>query len=229
MRQPTRQAHYDAGEDQQRHSVTHAALGDLLAQPHDERAAGGQRQHRHQNKPDTRIDDEVATFLQANGDTKRLNGAEHNCQIAGPLGNLLASEFTFLLQLSQGLIHYRQQLQDDGRRDVGHDAQSENGQLAQLPATEQIHETQERAPVLLEELLQLVGIDAGRRDVPAKTIHGQQSQRKQNPLAQVDRKSTRLNSSHANISYAVFCLKKKNHNYENEPVRKAQKQMRGYR
>src|SRR3712207_7012736 len=26
-----------------------------------------------------------------------------------------------------------------------------------------------------------------------------------------DRKSTRLNSSHANISYAVFCLKKKKH------------------
>src|SRR3712207_6981024 len=28
-------------------------------------------------------------------------------------------------------------------------------------------------------------------------------------LAEQDRKSTRLNSSHANISYAVFCLKKK--------------------
>src|SRR3712207_7732945 len=28
----------------------------------------------------------------------------------------------------------------------------------------------------------------------------------------LDRKSTRLNSSHANISYAVFCLKKKKHN-----------------
>src|SRR3712207_8070915 len=27
--------------------------------------------------------------------------------------------------------------------------------------------------------------------------------------AEADRKSTRLNSSHANISYAVFCLKKK--------------------
>src|SRR6266513_3378635 len=27
-----------------------------------------------------------------------------------------------------------------------------------------------------------------------------------------DRKSTRLNSSHVSISYAVFCLKKKNHN-----------------
>src|SRR5438445_13344670 len=31
---------------------------------------------------------------------------------------------------------------------------------------------------------------------------------------QQDRKSTRLNSSHANISYAVFCLKKKNTEYE---------------
>src|SRR3712207_8347112 len=30
--------------------------------------------------------------------------------------------------------------------------------------------------------------------------------------ASVDRKSTRLNSSHANISYAVFCLKKKKKN-----------------
>src|SRR3712207_7655565 len=29
------------------------------------------------------------------------------------------------------------------------------------------------------------------------------------PRASIDRKSTRLNSSHANISYAVFCLKKK--------------------
>src|SRR3712207_7673592 len=35
--------------------------------------------------------------------------------------------------------------------------------------------------------------------------------RRQDRRAQgVDRKSTRLNSSHANISYAVFCLKKKN-------------------
>src|SRR3712207_7980412 len=32
------------------------------------------------------------------------------------------------------------------------------------------------------------------------------------PGAVLDRKSTRLNSSHANISYAVFCLKKKKSN-----------------
>src|SRR3712207_8988727 len=32
-------------------------------------------------------------------------------------------------------------------------------------------------------------------------------------IARQDRKSTRLNSSHANISYAVFCLKKKKTKY----------------
>src|SRR5438445_9676528 len=34
--------------------------------------------------------------------------------------------------------------------------------------------------------------------------------------ALLDRKSTRLNSSHANISYAVFCLKKKNKNKQHK-------------
>src|SRR3712207_7412223 len=41
------------------------------------------------------------------------------------------------------------------------------------------------------------------------------SLRNQIKRAEADRKSTRLNSSHANISYAVFCLKKKNNNTHN--------------
>src|SRR5438445_10103297 len=35
-------------------------------------------------------------------------------------------------------------------------------------------------------------------------------------IAMRDRKSTRLNSSHANISYAVFCLKKKKNHYADQ-------------
>src|SRR5260221_2887076 len=38
-------------------------------------------------------------------------------------------------------------------------------------------------------------------------------------LKQGDRKSTRLNSSHTVISYAVFCLKKKNKHYANRVLR----------
>src|SRR5690349_23414004 len=37
----------------------------------------------------------------------------------------------------------------------------------------------------------------------------------------VDRKSTRLNSSHVEISYAVFCLKKKNYSKNESLIRNA--------
>src|SRR6266581_3523171 len=39
-----------------------------------------------------------------------------------------------------------------------------------------------------------------------------------------DRKSTRLNSSHPSISYAVFCLKHKNHNNSSSTKTKKKKQ-----
>src|SRR3712207_8450779 len=42
-----------------------------------------------------------------------------------------------------------------------------------------------------------------------QTLVSQLATRLNNLGTTVDRKSTRLNSSHANISYAVFCLKKK--------------------
>src|SRR3712207_7556052 len=47
--------------------------------------------------------------------------------------------------------------------------------------------------------------DAGRG---RRLRHREREHRQRHPES--DRKSTRLNSSHANISYAVFCLKKKN-------------------
>src|SRR5438045_7057158 len=40
-----------------------------------------------------------------------------------------------------------------------------------------------------------------------------------------DRKSTRLNSSHLGISYAVFCLKKKKKQHDREERRKKDRQM----
>src|SRR5688572_31850454 len=44
-------------------------------------------------------------------------------------------------------------------------------------------------------------------DLPLVRIH--LGELDAHPIAQPDRKSTRLNSSHSQISYAVFCLKKK--------------------
>src|SRR3712207_7413678 len=49
----------------------------------------------------------------------------------------------------------------------------------------------------------------GLRPSRADARPGGQERRRLSALQHRDRKSTRLNSSHANISYAVFCLKKK--------------------
>src|SRR3712207_8114624 len=45
--------------------------------------------------------------------------------------------------------------------------------------------------------------------VAQNTLVGELPGKREEPGDAGDRKSTRLNSSHANISYAVFCLKKK--------------------
>src|SRR3712207_7153201 len=48
-----------------------------------------------------------------------------------------------------------------------------------------------------------------RDDRDLTGLHPDRRRRRPRPAHLQDRKSTRLNSSHANISYAVFCLKKK--------------------
>src|SRR3712207_6978732 len=60
--------------------------------------------------------------------------------------------------------------------------------------------------------LRVVGDRVGGNDDPgAHRLLAVRRERRDARLGERgDRKSTRLNSSHANISYAVFCLKKKN-------------------
>src|SRR3712207_7261888 len=66
----------------------------------------------------------------------------------------------------------------------------------------------ERRPLVLRVLLGTGGLLAGCVALAAPLLAGP-------TIAFIlgDRKSTRLNSSHANISYAVFCLKKKKTRY----------------
>src|SRR3712207_7820005 len=55
-------------------------------------------------------------------------------------------------------------------------------------------------------------VDSVRHCSPRANVERHGEARRDPVRIELDRKSTRLNSSHANISYAVFCLKKKKNN-----------------
>src|SRR3712207_7214047 len=74
------------------------------------------------------------------------------------------------------------------REEEGPDNYRQKGNREPPRRTERVMEVQQHLPQ---------DGDDGAKEVREKICYG------------VDRKSTRLNSSHANISYAVFCLKKK--------------------
>src|SRR5215813_5571785 len=60
---------------------------------------------------------------------------------------------------------------------------------------------------------------------PNLQLHVRKPEADQFGDSQTDRKSTRLNSSHVRISYAVFCLKKKNNTYNGlSSIKKKKKQ-----
>src|SRR3712207_7769623 len=73
-----------------------------------------------------------------------------------------------------------------------------------LPALTRVLDLEAGPAAIPREVVLQAAAVAGRRAVaherPRHVVPG---------AAAEDRKSTRLNSSHANISYAVFCLKKK--------------------
>src|SRR3712207_7862331 len=73
-----------------------------------------------------------------------------------------------------------------------------------FPYTTLFRSLPERGHILTSHILDAIHPD----DIPAvrSAVVSAQSL----GMCDVDRKSTRLNSSHANISYAVFCLKKTN-------------------
>src|SRR3712207_7524391 len=75
-------------------------------------------------------------------------------------------------------------------------AKARPDELAVLVASEPVH---------LEDRRRIRGAAADLQPVAPVVGHVVAKEREQ------DRKSTRLNSSHANISYAVFCLKKTTH------------------
>src|SRR3712207_8386509 len=67
-----------------------------------------------------------------------------------------------------------------------------------------------RHPLLAGQAAAQISLDRRQRDVDDRRVEARdRGTQDRGDEGEADRKSTRLNSSHANISYAVFCLKKK--------------------
>src|SRR3712207_8726505 len=80
-----------------------------------------------------------------------------------------------------------------------------------------VEATRERHPVARSKAREVVGVEhAGGEALGPRLARGRRRagpvrHRREHDREAAERKSTRLNSSHANISSAVFCLKKKIH------------------
>src|SRR6478672_2939672 len=166
----------DLGEDQQRHAVADAALGDQLAEPHDDGGAGGHGDHHDQEglgavAVQQRL---LAAGEQAAGtgqghDAGRLEQGQAEREVTGVLGDLGLPRLPLLLQRFEPRDDHDEQLQDDAGGDVGHDPQREDRQLEQRTAREQVDQAVDaRVAHVVQAGLDVGHIDARGRDLASE-------------------------------------------------------------
>ncbi len=180
-----RQADHDAGEDDQGDPVSNAALGDLLAEPHHQRRPAGEGEHGHESKTPARIRhhrrNRVHAF-QDRGGGHTLEQAEAHGQVSSVLIDLFSTQLTFLGEPLQEGPDHRQQLQDDGRGDVGSDSQGKDGESAQVAPREHVQEAQDGPGLLAEDQFQGAAVHSRSRDPASHPVRGQEPQHEEDPL-----------------------------------------------
>ena len=164
-----RQAAHDRGEDQQRDPVADAALGDQLAHPHQQRRAGGERDDDQEELAEGQRADDALALLAADrpeqvDEADRLRRRQRDRQVARVLRDLLLADLALLLEALERGNGDGQQLQDDRRRDVGHDPEREQREVREPAAREQVQEAEDVRPAeLVVDALDRVEVDARAR------------------------------------------------------------------
>jgi hypothetical protein len=105
--------------------------------------------------------------------------------VAGVLGNLATTRFTFLLHLLECRDHVGHQLHDDRCRDVRHDPQREHREARQRSTREHVEQIEDAALLAREQLLQLRWIDARHGDMRPDAVYDQRKQQKNQTTTQV--------------------------------------------
>jgi hypothetical protein len=181
VRQPDR----DAGEDDDRDAVAEPALGDLLAEPHQEHGAGDERGHGRQAEHEPRVEHQAGLRLERDRDPGRLEQRQKHRAVARVLRDLAPARLALLAQLVELRAHRRHELHDDRGGDVRHDAEREDGEARQRAPGEHVEHAEDPALLPLEEVGEDVRIDARAWDVRADPEHDQRREQEQQPPLEV--------------------------------------------
>ena len=77
------------------------------------------------------------------GDVRRtLDGDDHDCEVSCVLVHLSAAALTFALEALEEWEHDTKKLDHDGRRDIRHNAECEDGSVAERTTGEHIQKAE---------------------------------------------------------------------------------------
>jgi hypothetical protein len=172
--------------------ATDAALGDELAEPHDEDRAGSQRDDGDEQADRGRVRDDregAAREQTVVGDRDDHGGLQHrepDRQVTGVLRELRLPGGALLVQLLEPRDHDAHELRDDAGGDVGHHPEGEHRQLEQRTPREEVDHAHEVALVAhTDALLHVVVAHARRRHECAEAEDRDQPEREEQLAPQV--------------------------------------------
>ena len=131
----------------------------------------------------------VRTGAHCGDEGRGIEDAQSDRHVPGVLGELRLAGGALLVEGLEARDHHAQELGDDARRDVGHDAEREDRQLEQRSAAEQVDEP-ERALVELrvgDALLDLRVVDAGGGDVRTEPVEHDHAECEEEFVPQIGR------------------------------------------
>ena len=180
-----RQTCGDTSKDEDRDAVAQTTFRDLFTEPHQEHGAGRQADHRREAEAEARAQNQTCGAFQSHGNSQGLKNRQAQCAVAGVLGDLATTRFTFLFQLLECRDHVGHELHDDRCRDVRHDPQCEHREARERPTREHVEQIENAALLAIEQLLQLRWIDARHGDMSPDPVNDQREQQKNQTAAKI--------------------------------------------
>ena len=109
--------------------------------------------------------------FQSDGDAETLEEPQQQRTVTRVLGDLATSRFALFAQCFKRRQHVRQHLHNDRCRDVGHDAERKNREARQGATGEHVEEPENAPLLIIEELLEGVGVDTGNGNMCPDSVN----------------------------------------------------------